>query len=188
MRFATSFLVAFALDASVSAEGIAASRQARAPRNQVQRGEYLVTVSGCNDCHTPWKMGPHGPEPDTTRMLSGHPQDLLMPELTVLPRGPWTWAGAATMTAFSGPWGTSYATNLTPDDTGLSNWSEAMFIAALRSGKHLGTSRAILPPMPWQNLAKMTDGDLKAVFAYLRSIPPIKNVVPAPEPPVTPMR
>ena len=42
----------------------------------VQRGEYLVKIMGCNDCHTPWKMGPHGPEPDMTRFLSGHPEEI----------------------------------------------------------------------------------------------------------------
>jgi hypothetical protein len=89
-----------------------------------------------------------------------------------------------TLTAWSGPWGISFAANLTPDQkTGMGMWTEEMFIKAMRTGKHMGMSRPILPPMPWQNVAAMTDGDLKAVFAYLRSIPPIVNLVPLPIPP-----
>ena len=94
------------------------TRKRRRPR--VARGKYLVTTSGCHDCHTPSKMGPNGPEPDMTRMLSGHPQDLEMPPAPVLPPGPWAVAVAATSTAWSGPWGVSFTANLTPDpETGL---------------------------------------------------------------------
>jgi len=143
-----------------------------------KRGEYIVTIGSCNDCHTPWKMGPKGPEPDFTRRLSGHPADMVMPTAPK-PTGPWLWAGAATNTAFAGPWGVSYAINLTPDDaSGLGKWTEAMFVEAMRSGKHAGVGRPILPPMPWPALAAMNDADLKAVFAYLRSIKPIKNMAP----------
>src|SRR5688572_14958854 len=42
----------------------------------VERGKYLVTIGGCNDCHTPWTMTPQGPAPDMSRMLSGHPADV----------------------------------------------------------------------------------------------------------------
>lgn len=147
-------------------------------QEQIKRGEYLVLVGGCNDCHTPMKMGPKGPERDMSRMLSGHPEKLEMgpvPKMT----GGWNWAGAPTLTAFAGPWGISYAMNLTPDKvTGIGIWDEALFIKTLRTGKHWGTSRPILPPMPWDNFAKMTDSDLKAVYAYLRSIPPVRNQVP----------
>ncbi|GBC85221.1 Nicotinate dehydrogenase subunit B [bacterium HR11] len=150
---------------------------------QVARGRYLVTISHCNDCHTPWKMEPQGPAPDETRLLSGHPEDLKMP---VPPRvdAPWGWYGAVTNTAFAGPWGTSYGANLTPDpDTGLGAWTEAIFIKAMRTGRHMGAGRPIMPPMPWQNVGRMTDADLKAIFAYLRTIPPIRNRVPDYEPP-----
>ena len=143
----------------------------------VKRGAYVVSIASCNDCHTPLKMGPKGPEPDLTRLLSGHPADMVMPPAPK-PTGPWLWTGAATNTAFAGPWGVSYAINLTPDATGLGNWTEAMFVKAMRTGKHGGVGRPILPPMPWQALAAMTDADLKAVFAYLRSIKPIKNIPP----------
>jgi hypothetical protein len=85
------------------------------------------------------------------------------------------------LTAWVGPWGTSFAANLTPDsNTGLGSWTEEMFMKALRTGKHLGQGRDILPPMPWQMIGQMTDRDLKSVFAYLRSIPPVNNMVPDP--------
>jgi mono/diheme cytochrome c family protein len=142
------------------------------------RGQYLVTILACNDCHTPFKMGPKGPEPDMTRMLSGHPETMKMPK-SPAPAGPWIWFGAATNTAYAGPWGVSYAANLTPDqNTGLGIWTEDMFVKAMRTGKHMATSREILPPMPWPSFGKMTDADLKAVYAYLKTVPPITNHVP----------
>lgn len=149
------------------------------PSAQVQRGAYLARIAGCNDCHTPLKMTPSGPMPDTSRLLSGHPQGLTMPR-PPKGRGPWTIYASATLTAWSGPWGVSYAANLTPDkDTGLGNWDEATFLLAMHSGRHQGKGRAILPPMPWQDLAVMTEGDLKAIWAYLQSIPAVKNRVPS---------
>lgn len=153
------------------------------PAERVQRGKYLVTIGGCNDCHTPLKMGPQGPAPDMARFLSGHPEDANLPAPPKLPPGPW-FAMTAGMTAWAGPWGVSYAANLTPDpNTGLGIWTEDMFIQAMRTGKHYGASRDILPPMPWQNVAQLTDEDFKSVFAYLRTLPPLKNRVPEPEPP-----
>lgn len=156
-----------------------------ASKPDVQRGAYLVKIMGCNDCHTPMKMGPKGPEPDMTRMLSGHPADLKMPPPPDLGKGPWVWAGSGSMTAFTGPWGVSYAVNLTPDpETGLGNWTEKTFIEAMRTGRHLGKGRPILPPMPLSSLREATDKDLKAIFVYLKSLPPVKNAVPQPvEPP-----
>jgi len=166
----------------VSAAGVAASPPSKA---DVQRGAYLIRIMGCNDCHTPTKMGPKGPETDMTRMLTGHPADLKMPSPPDLGKGPWVWAGSASMTAFTGPWGVSYAVNLTPDpETGIGKWTEKMFIEAMRTGRHLGKGRPILPPMPWFSLREATDKDLKAIFAYLRSLPPVKNAAPEPsEPP-----
>ncbi|HJW92423.1 MAG TPA: diheme cytochrome c-553 [Thermoanaerobaculia bacterium] len=147
-------------------------------QQQIARGEYLVTVGGCNDCHTPLKMGPKGPQPDMSRMLSGHPENFAMPPAPK-GNGAWMWSGAATNTAFAGPWGVSFARNLTPDDhTGIGIWSEEMFVNTIRSGKHWGVSRPILPPMPWANYAKMNDEDLRSVYTYLRSIKPVKNQVP----------
>jgi mono/diheme cytochrome c family protein len=149
----------------------------------VERGRYLVTIGGCNDCHTPWVMGPEGPQPDLTRMLSGHPADLEMPAAPAS-LGPWMWSGAATNTAFAGPWGVSFAANLTPDEnTGTGIWTEEIFIDTIRSGRHWGQSRPLLPPMPWFNYREMSDEDLKAVFSYLQSLPPVYNPVPQPVPP-----
>ena len=154
-------------------------------KDQISRGAYLVKIMVCNDCHTPWKVGEKGPEPDMSRMLSGHPQDLVMPPPPNLGKGPWIAAFAATNTAWAGPWGVSYTANLTPDpETGLGKWTADTFVQALRTGKHEGVGRPILPPMPYPWFAQATDEDLRAIFAYLQSIPPIKNKVPQPiEPP-----
>ena len=146
---------------------------------RVSRGEYLVRTIGCSDCHTPLKMGANGPEPDMARFLSGHPEPLGALPPAKAGEEPWMWSGAATMTAFSGPWGVSYAANLTPDqNTGLGIWTEEMFVAAIRTGKHMGTSRPILPPMPWPAFRNATDEDLKSIYAYLRTIKPVVNHVP----------
>ena len=147
------------------------------------RGQYLVAITACNDCHTPFKMGANGPEPDMARLLSGHPEGMEPPPPPAA-SGPWIWTGTDTGTAFAGPWGISYSANLTPDEaTGMGIWTEEMFVKAMRTGRHFGQSRPILPPMPWPWIAKMTDDDLKAVYAYLRSIPPVVNHVPDPAPP-----
>ena len=165
-----------------------ATSAASATQAQVERGKLLVTVGGCHDCHTPKKLGARGPEPDISRMLSGHPEDINIAAPLVPAAGsPWTIGTNDMLTAWSGPWGVSFAANLTPDrNTGIGEggpWSEELFIKALRTGKHIGTSRDILPPMPWFNYAEMSDDDLKAVWAFLRSIPPITNHVPDPIPP-----
>jgi hypothetical protein len=160
--------------------------QSTAEARRIERGKYLVTLMVCNDCHTPYKMGPKGPEPDMSRMLSGHPEQMKMPP-PPKPVGPWIASIAATNTAFAGPWGISYTTNLTPDkNTGLGIWTEDMFVKAMKTGKHMGTAREIQPPMPWPWFSKATDEDLKAMFAYLRSIPPIVNHVPDWQPPSAP--
>jgi Cytochrome c len=162
--------------------------KAEAPKQSpAERGKYLVTAGGCDDCHSPKIMGPAGPEPDMSRRLSGHPENTKLgqaPKLT----GGWLAAGSADFTAWSGPWGVSYTANLTPDqNTGLGIWTEETFLTAIRTGKHMGKSRPILPPMPWPVYRNMTDDDLKAIFAFLRTLPPITNHVPdpiiAPEPP-----
>ena len=147
----------------------------------VARGKYLVSAMGCHDCHTPWKMGPQGPAPDMTRALSGHPADMVMPPPPKLPEGPWVMTAGATMTAWSGPWGVSFTANLTPDpETGLGKWTPEMFLTAIRTGRHEGKGRPILPPMPWTMYRNLNDEDLRAIFSYLRSLPPIANRVPQP--------
>ena len=169
--------------------GAAATAKEPAPKKGalVERGEYLVKSVGCNDCHTPFKMGPNGPEPDMTRMLSGHPATMVLPPAPKLPPGPWMGTMAATMTAWSGPWGTSFTANLTPDkETGLGKWTERNFVEAIRNGKHMGRGRPILPPMPWPVYRNFTDQDLRAMFAYLQSVPAISNRVPDPLVPPAP--
>lgn len=154
----------------------------------IERGRVLVNAGVCHDCHTPKKIGPKGPEPDMDRALSGHPETVKITAPAVLAQGsPWVAAGSNDFTAWSGPWGVSFAANLTPDtNTGLRSgvWTEALFIQALRTGKHMGTARDILPPMPWPNFAQFSDEDLKAIWAYLGTVRPINNHVPEPIPPV----
>ncbi|MBP7147092.1 MAG: c-type cytochrome [Acidobacteria bacterium] len=158
-----------------------AGASAPAGASRIERGKYLVTLGGCHDCHTPMKLGQSGPELDMAHMLSGHPQDLAMPPAPPL-QAPWGWAGAVTNTAFAGPWGVSYAANLTPDEeSGLGVWTDEMFIKAMRTGRSMGAGRPILPPMPWHALGQATDEDLAAILAYLRTIPPVRNVVPKPQ-------
>jgi hypothetical protein len=162
-----------------------------APDPAVARGEYLMKIAGCNDCHTPLKMGPHGPEPDMSRMFSGHPESMVLPPPPALPPDqPWNIAITGTLTAFAGPFGISYARNITPDEeTGLGLWTEEQFVRALRTGRHQGVpdGRMILPPMPWPYIGQATDEDLHAIWSYLRTVPAIRNnapqSVPAPPPP-----
>lgn len=150
----------------------------------IKQGEHLVKAGLCADCHTPKKLGPNGPEEDTTRMLSGHPSDEVVPAAAKAGPAPWAVTVAADMTAWSGPWGTTFTRNLTPDkETGLGDWTEQNFIDTIRSGRKMGKGRPILPPMPIAGINNYTDDELKAIFAYLRSLPPIKNAVPEPIPP-----
>ncbi|MCC7465583.1 MAG: c-type cytochrome [Saprospiraceae bacterium] len=157
------------------------------PAAQIKRGEYLVGISGCNDCHTPKVMTEKGPAPNMERLLSGHPSDEPLPAITdkkMVAPGQWALLNPS-LTATVGPWGVSFAANLTPDDTGLGNWTYEMFEKALREGKSKGMdgTRPLLPPMPWQNLVHMSDEDMRAIYAYLKSIPAVKNPVPNPIPP-----
>ena len=165
----------------------AASKAVFDKQAQIKRGEYLVTIGGCNDCHTPWIMGPKGPEPDMTRALSGHPQQFKIEQPARIESDKWAWSGAPTNTAFSGPWGVSFAANLTPDrNTGTGIWTEEIFRNTIRNGRHWGVARPLLPPMPWFNYRKMSDEDLNAVFAYIHTLKPIENQVPEPLPPAAP--
>jgi mono/diheme cytochrome c family protein len=149
------------------------------------RGERLAKFGGCNDCHTPKLLTPKGPELDKSRLLSGYPAHAPLPAVPRGVVGSTQWGAVATndLTAWVGPWGVSFAANLTPDVTGLGGWTERQFIQTMRTGRHLGVGRAILPPMPWPGVATLTDGDLKALFAYLQSLKPISNLVPQPIPP-----
>lgn len=149
--------------------------------SQIEWGEHLVIIGLCNDCHTPKKMSPAGLVLDTALWLSGHQAE--MPEIdfdrNVLGDKNLIIRSALTR-EWIGPWGVSYAANLTPDETGIGNWTEEQFFKALREGKYKGLagSRTLLPPMPWEMYKHMTDDEIRAIFAYLRSIKPISNLVP----------
>jgi hypothetical protein len=157
----------------------------RADDVPVARGRYLVTLGGCNDCHTPKLLKPTGPVPDSSRFLSGHPGDTKLPPVPPGVLGPDRWGALVNpgLTAWAGPWGVSFTANLTPDATGLGSWSAEQFIQTMRTGKHLGIGRPILPPMPWYDIGQLTDEDLRAIFAFLRTVKPVQNAVPAPLPP-----
>jgi mono/diheme cytochrome c family protein len=169
----------------------AEQKAAVSKKSQIERGLYLVIMGGCNDCHSPKKMTPHGPVPDEARLLSGQPADDKLAEVPPNIFGPDKW-GAITnnhLTAWVGPWGTSFSANLSPDrESGIGAWNEELFIRILRTGKFMASGRDILPPMPWNEYAKITDADLKAIFSYLKSIKPVKNQVPDAIPPGPPQR
>jgi hypothetical protein len=186
VRWILFLLVALLVGALVLFTVAAAAQKSEVySREVVSQGAHLVTLGGCGDCHTPKKFTPKGPEPDMSRNLAGAPAHTTVPPVPdglISPTG-WGMLGSQDMTTFAGPWGVSFAANLTPDNkTGIGLMNEAMFIKSMRTGKHRGMLREILPPMPWQNLAKAGDEDLRAMFAYLKSIPPIENRVPDPIP------
>jgi hypothetical protein len=147
----------------------------------VKRGKYLVEIMGCHDCHSPKKMGPQGPYPDPDRLLSGQPADMPIAKFDTGTTKNWVlFNGMLTTTV--GPWGISFSANITSDSTGIGAWTEQQFFRAIREGKYKGleNSRPLLPPMPWPGIAKASDDDLKAIFTYLKSTKPVKNVVPQP--------
>jgi mono/diheme cytochrome c family protein len=153
-------------------------------------GEHLVTIAACHDCHTPKKMTANGPDFDSSRLLSGHPSqqpDPIVDRAEMESKG---YTVTNELTAWVGPWGVSYAANLTSDSTGIGAWKEAQFLYAIRNGKLKGlpSSRGLLPPMPWTVYRYMSDDELKAIFAYLKNTKPVNNVVPVPKPPVTAKR
>jgi len=112
----------------------------------VKRGAYLVNLADCAFCHTPHVRG----EPVADMDFAGG-----MP--------------------FTGPWGTVASANLTPDDSGIKYYDEALFVQALRTG--YVRARELKPIMPYGEYGHMTDDDLKAIFAYLRSLKPVKHRV-----------
>ena len=193
MRFKRIFTLggALALTACLSFPCAAAETAKTGGTNMVEKGKKLVTIGGCNDCHTPKVYGPKGADLDAARLLSGQPADAKLPPLPSGIIGPGKWAAVTNehFTAWFGPWGVSFSRNLTPDmETGLGSWTEEMFIKAMRTGKHMGAAdgRDILPPMPWQGIGQLPDEDLKAIWAYLHSLKPVKNAVPEPIPPQQP--
>lgn len=153
-------------------------RSVQSQSDMVQRGKYLVdAVSACGHCHTPRA----GAEYNMGMYLAGHPANAPYPgyNFSMIQQGIFILTSPQ-LSAFSGPFGTSFASNLTPDnETGLGEWTEEMFIGAMRTGHHQGvaSNRKILPPMPTKHYAQMNDTDLKAIWAYLRTIKPVKNEV-----------
>jgi mono/diheme cytochrome c family protein len=161
MRRIPSMALFLSIMVITSAALISCAKQTPAPAtmteaDQVARGKYLVTITGCNDCHT------HGyfyGAPDSTRPLSGS-------EL-----------------GWKGPWGVSYPRNLTPEpQTGIGAWSEADIMNAIRTGKR-PDGRILLPPMPWPDFASLTDEDAAAIAKYLKSLPPVPHSMPDIVPP-----
>lgn len=172
--------------ASLLASGCAAETATASPPASAERGKYLVAAMGCGDCHSPKRMGPQGPVEVEDRLLSGHPEGAPLPPAPA-PSGPWIAAASADQTAWAGPWGVSFGTNLTPDEnTGIGSWSEETFVQSLKTGRHMGVARPVLPPMPWPAIRHLSDDDLRSIYAYLRTIPPVHNRVPEPLPPVPP--
>lgn len=151
----------------------------------VKRGEVLAHAGSCDDCHTPMKFDEKlgMPVPQRARMLSGHPEGAPDPASTIA-EGDQAVIGP-TFTSFKLPFGVVYAANITPDvETGIGSWNEQQFIATMRTGQHIGLrGRPVLPPMPWMNLRELSDDDLRALYAYLRTIPPMRNHVPQPKVP-----
>jgi mono/diheme cytochrome c family protein len=129
--------------------------------DEVARGKYLVRLAGCSDCHTPgYLFG----APDTNRLLAGS-------EL-----------------GWKGPWGVSFARNLTPDpQTGIGAWSESDIVTAIRTGKR-PDGRILLPPMPWPDFAGLTDDDAMAIAKYMKTLVPVPHQMPDIVPPGTPVK
>ncbi len=183
MKKSVLFFAVVMLCIACSQKEDTAAKAVKSEKELIERGRYLTIIGGCNDCHSPKVMTPHGPEPDPSRLLSGHPQNEKIPA----PSSNKDWIlFSPGLTAAVGPWGVSYAANLTPDDTGTGNWTFEQFKTALRKGKFKGLegSRDLLPPMPWQMLRNMSDDDMLAIFTYLRSLPKVNNLVPSPQPSV----
>jgi mono/diheme cytochrome c family protein len=152
MRKLTCKLIAFAMLSAMA--GLTPVTGAVAQQAQIDRGKYLVTIGGCNDCHTP---GYFFGKPDMTRFLGGSEVGFEIPGLGV----------------FHGP-------NLTPDpENGLGNWSVAQIITALQTGKR-PDGRELAPIMPWRAFANLTKDDATAIAVFLKSLPPVKNKVPGP--------
>jgi mono/diheme cytochrome c family protein len=121
---------------------------------QVERGKYLVTLGGCNDCHTPgYFLG----KPDEARYLGGSDVGFEIPGLGVF-----------------------VGRNITPDKkTGIGDWTEKQIVTALQTGVR-PDGRVLAPIMPWHAFAHLTAADANAIAAYLKSLKPVDHAVPGP--------
>lgn len=146
--------------------------------SSIKRGEYLVNIMDCHSCHTPKIMTPQGPVPDPDRLLSGYNANIPLPKPDAN-QSKWILFGPD-ITAAVGPWGTSYAANLTSDATGIGDWRFEQFKKAMTQGKFRGVdgTRPLMPPMPWQAYQSLKEEDLRAIFDYLKSTKPVANIVP----------
>ena len=177
-----------AAETTPAAPAETAAPPAMTKQDSVKRGEYLVMIMGCHDCHSPKIFTQTGEMMyDTTRLLSGHPAG--SPDPTLGKKGSTApqegLVLGADLTSYIGPWGHSYSANLTPDVTGLGEWSFDMFKKAFTEGKYNGldNGRPIMPPMPWQNFRYINNEDIHMIWTFLRSLKPISNTVPAYTPP-----
>src|SRR6202046_2798467 len=139
---------------ALAAVAIFSAAAVSAEESQIERGKYLVTIAGCNDCHTPgYFLG----KPDFSRTLAGSDVGFTIPGL-----------------------GAFVGRNLTPDkETGLGGWTDDQIISAITAGVR-PDGRKLAPIMPWQELAHLSSDDARAIVAYLRSLPPVKNAIPGP--------
>ncbi|MBO0935856.1 diheme cytochrome c-553 [Fibrella sp. HMF5335] len=178
--FGISLLTAFSLPQTKPVQSAKPTPPAYT-RAQIEKGQYLINIMGCADCHAPKKFTAQGPVPDPALGLSGHPAQMPLGTINKDALKEWVLFNGMN-TAAVGPWGVSYSANLTPHATGIGNWTEQQFIIALTEGKSKGirTARPLLPPMPWPNYVNMKREDLVAMFAYLKSCKPIDNNVPQP--------
>ena len=170
LRFITLLSAPAVVAAAILLVSLPSAAQQASNNAAVERGRYLVTITGCHDCHSP-KV--EGMKPDLARALSGRPPTTQLPTVTTTEVH-----ASGDLTAWTGPWGYSIAANLTPDAaTGLgTRYTEASFITTMRTGKK-PNGTPVMPPMPSDVYQNMTDEDLKAIFAYLKTIKPIRNAV-----------
>ncbi|BBK43379.1 cytochrome c [Allostella vacuolata] len=145
-----------------AAVAIGAALPAAAQESRVARGKYLASIMDCNGCHTP---GAFSGKPDMTRPLAGEAVGFEIPGLGIF-----------------------WPANLTPDrDTGIGRWSEADIVKAVRTGVR-PDGRELSPAMPWRAYAALTDSDARALAAYLKTLKPVANAVPAPVGPGQPAK
>jgi hypothetical protein len=152
--------------------------------SQVKWGQHLVTVSACLDCHGPKDYSKPGAGLDSLHFLAGYIGSP-MPDVNRAELQSKHLAVTGDQTLWVGPWGVTYSSNLTSDSaTGIGAWTEDRFMYAIRNGKYngLASDRNLLPTMPWEMYKNMTDDELRAIFAYLKTTKPIKNKVPPPMP------
>ena len=176
-------LISTLISCEVSVDGTVTNPNEIDSIEWIKKGKHMVTIAGCNDCHTPKRMGAAGPEFITERLLSGYDSKNPLPEFDTILMQKGIAQMSPDMTAAAGPWGISFASNLTSDPSGAASWPFENFKRALKEGKSKGLSnnRMLLPPMPWQNYAAFSDDEVKAIYLYLKSIPKVENIVPQPK-------